>query len=98
MGGIGHTWHPGLARGEAANQRGDGRMNVDEIESLAAEQDALRAETGIAELRFYQLANPDLKDTIGVNGLCSEIGDEDRQIEWLCDRANRLVNALRPRI
>jgi hypothetical protein len=71
---------------------------METYESLAAEQDALRAETGIAELRFYQLANPDLKDTIGVNGLCSEIGDEDRQIEWLCDRANRLVNALRPRI
>ena len=89
-----HCWRSGNLIGMGVTF--SGHMEI--YDALVADADAIRTETGLPDLRFYQHGHPELKDTIGVSGLCSEIGNEDQQLAWLCDRANRLINALRPRI
>jgi hypothetical protein len=59
---------------------------------LEQEADSLRQETGLA-LTFDRSSR-----WIGISRNRAEIGSEDEQIKWLCDTANRLVNALRPRL
>lgn len=65
---------------------------------LTQEADALREETGLPDLRFHRLGRPEAKDSIGLNRAASCIGGEAEQIAWLAETANRLVNALRPRL
>jgi hypothetical protein len=61
----------------------------DELEQQA---DELRRESGV-DLTFDRSTN-----WIGIARRRVDVGDEDFQIEWLCDTANRLVSALRPRL
>lgn len=59
---------------------------------LDVEIDAIRAETGL-NLRFDRNAR-----RFGLSRVRADIGDDDAQLAWLCDVANRLVTALRPRL
>lgn len=64
---------------------------------LASEADALRAETGLQEL-YFKLGDPAQRDMIGIARPLAELGGPDEQLAWLAATANRLVNALRPRL
>ncbi|MGE3982739.1 MAG: hypothetical protein AB7G38_01065 [Dehalococcoidia bacterium] len=59
---------------------------------LDVEIDAIREETGL-DIRFD-------RDTrrFGLQRVRADFGDDDAQLAWLCDVANRLVTALRPRL
>jgi hypothetical protein len=59
---------------------------------LAAEIDAIRDETALPIL-FDRDAR-----RFGISQRRNDLGDEDAQLAWLCDVANRLVTALRPRL
>ncbi|MGE0060415.1 MAG: hypothetical protein AB7P33_18535 [Dehalococcoidia bacterium] len=59
---------------------------------LDAEIDAIRHETGL-DVRFDRDAR-----RFGLSRVRADFGDDDAQLAWLCDVANRLVTALRPRL
>lgn len=60
---------------------------------LAGDQDAIRREVD-TELVF----NQENDHFLGRGRFRSEFRDEDEQIDWLCEIANSLVNALIPRL
>jgi hypothetical protein len=59
---------------------------------LAAEIDAIRADTDLP-ISFDRAAR-----RLGLQRIRAQIGDDEAQIDWLCDVTNRLVTALRPRL
>lgn len=70
----------------------------DPARRLEAEIDTLREETGLADLRYEPRTDPALGHTISVETDAAALGGEDAQIAWVADAANRIVNALRPRL
>ncbi|WP_417524087.1 hypothetical protein [Marinovum sp.] len=74
------------------------KKHVDAVADLLREEgEAIRQEISLPGLRFHTLDDP-AKPTIAVDEPLTALPSEDAQIEWLTETANRLVNALRPRL
>ena len=68
-----------------------------DLHGLIEEANALTDETGLPDLRVEAGKKPGVV-TIAISRPITEIGNEDAQLRWLTDTANRLVNAIRPRL
>lgn len=68
-----------------------------DLHELIEEANDLKNETGLPDLRIAAGKKPGVV-TIAISRPISEIGNEEAQISWLIDTANRLVNAVRPRL
>lgn len=64
---------------------------------LAPEAEALRAETGLRDI-YFKVGHPGQRDIIGIARPLADFGGPDEQMAWLEATANKLVNALRPRL
>lgn len=69
----------------------------DALESLPLEISDLRTETGLPDLTFWTTSKHG-PGTAGITRPRSSFADEQAQLLWLTDTANRLVNAFRPRL
>lgn len=70
----------------------------DPARRLEGEMDSIRRETGLEDLQYRLRADASLGHTISVETDAAALGGEDAQIAWAADAANRIVNALRPRL
>jgi hypothetical protein len=68
-----------------------------DLHGLIEEANALKDETGLPDLRVEAGKKPGVV-TIAISRPITEIGNEDAQLRWLTDTANRLVNSVRPRL
>lgn len=75
-----------------------GENKSENYKRLALDEDEIRAEAGLEDLRFHALNAPEDRSTIGIDRRRKEFGGDDGELEWLKDAANRLVNALRPKL
>ena len=71
--------------------------HTDAISEILSEEQEIRQELDMPRLRFHRL-NDVSKITVAVEEPLKELPTEDAQIEWLKYTANRLINALRPRL
>lgn len=68
-----------------------------DLHGLIEEANVLKDETGLSDLRVEAGKKPGVV-TIAISKPIGEIGNEEAQLRWLTDTANRLVNAVRPRL
>lgn len=71
------------------------QMENSNLESLVDEAEAIRKETGLDELTICAGEEPGIA-TVEITVPAPT--DDDKKLEWLVDVANRLVNAIRPRL
>lgn len=71
--------------------------HADTIAKLISNEQEIRQEVGLPRLRFHALED-ETKTTIAIDEPLSSLLSDEDQMEWLKDTANRLVNALRPRL
>jgi len=71
--------------------------HADAIAELVSDEQEIRQEVGMPRLRFHALDDVS-RTTIAIDEPLSSLPSDDDQIEWLKSTANRLVNALRPRL
>ena len=67
------------------------------FETRASDLDSIRGESGLDLVTRIKSPSPFWAE-IGVFRLRSEFADDDAQLAWLCDTANRLVSTIRPRL
>lgn len=68
-----------------------------DLHGLIEEANVLKDETGLSDLRVEAGKKPGVV-TIAISRPIAEVGNEEAQLRWLTDTANRLVNAIRPRL
>ena len=68
-----------------------------DLHGLIEEANALKDETGLSDLRVEAGKKPGVV-TIAISRPIAEVGNEEAQLRWLTDTANKLVNAIRPRL
>lgn len=68
-----------------------------DLHGLIEEANALKDETGLSDLRVEAGKKPGVV-TIAISRPIAEVGNEEAQLRWLTETANRLVNAIRPRL
>lgn len=73
------------------------QKHAEAIATLVEDKEEILREMDTPELRFHTIDDESRK-TIAVSKPLVELPSEDAQIAWLLDTANRLVNALRPRL
>lgn len=68
-----------------------------DLHGLMEDSAALRDETGLPDLRIEAGKKPGVINLV-ISRPIAEVGNEGAQLLWLTDIANRLVNAIRPRL
>lgn len=68
-----------------------------DLHGMIEEGNAMKSETGLSDLRVEAGKRPGVIK-IAISKPIGEIGNEEAQLRWLTDTANRLVNAVRPRL
>lgn len=71
--------------------------NADVISEIASQEQEIRQEVDMPRLRFHALDDVS-KTAFALDTPLTGLPSEDAQIEWLKNAANRLINALRPRL
>jgi hypothetical protein len=69
------------------------------IPILAEDREAIEDEVGLPGLIFHsRLGGPTQLGAIGLHAPRADFATEAAEAQWLCDAANRMVNAFRPRL
>lgn len=74
-------------------EKGSGLLRL-----LAEEQDEIRAEAAMDELRFYAKHSREAGPAFAVDVPWGDFSSDEARIAWLCETANTVVNVLRARL
>lgn len=68
------------------------------IPKLAREHAAIESELGLPGLVFHNQGDPGTMGAIGLHVPRSNFATDEDMADFICDAANRMVNAFRPRL